>query len=96
MKKSKHQFHCERCGSPCDIYKKGKNHRVLVCRKCGVIATNPLPLLAAAAPYAISAVSGMLGKKKDTAKTSGMTTTKTINVNRDEFDTEERVSLALK
>ncbi len=46
--KRKHQFHCETCGSPCEIYKKGKKHRVLVCPKCGVIATNPLPLAAAA------------------------------------------------
>lgn len=37
----KHTFHCERCGSPCMIYKKGKAHRVLVCPHCGVLATNP-------------------------------------------------------
>ncbi len=42
----KHQFHCEKCGNPCEIYKKGKKHRVLVCPECGVLATNPLPLLA--------------------------------------------------
>jgi len=41
MKKNKHQFHCEKCASPCDIYRRGKNHRVLVCPNCGVIATNP-------------------------------------------------------
>jgi len=42
MKRSKkRQFHCERCASPCEIYKKGKNHRVLVCPRCGVLATNP-------------------------------------------------------
>lgn len=36
----KHQFHCEKCNSECMIYKKGKNHRVLVCPECGVLATN--------------------------------------------------------
>lgn len=40
-KRKKRQFHCEKCGSPCEIYKKGKNHRVLVCPQCGVLATNP-------------------------------------------------------
>ncbi len=54
----KRQFHCERCGNPCEIYKKGKKHRVLVCPECGVIATNPLPLLATAIPTALK-----LGKK---------------------------------
>jgi len=39
--KAKHQFHCQICASPCDIYKKGKAHRVLVCPSCGVLATNP-------------------------------------------------------
>jgi ribosomal protein S27E len=34
-------FHCQKCGAPCTIYKKGKAHRVLVCPSCGVIATNP-------------------------------------------------------
>lgn len=46
MKKSKHTFHCVKCDNPCSIYKKGKNHRVLVCPTCGILATNPLPLLA--------------------------------------------------
>lgn len=40
-KRAKRQFHCERCGNPCEIYKKGKKHRVLVCPQCGVLATNP-------------------------------------------------------
>ncbi len=26
---------------PCEIYKKGKGHRVLVCPECGIIARNP-------------------------------------------------------
>lgn len=41
MRKTKRQFHCEKCNSPCTIYKKGKKHRVLVCPRCGVLATNP-------------------------------------------------------
>lgn len=43
-KRAKHNFHCEKCASECTIYKKGKNHRVLVCPKCGVLATNPFSL----------------------------------------------------
>jgi hypothetical protein len=41
MAKKKHQFHCQQCGSACEIYKKGKGHRVMVCPHHGVIATNP-------------------------------------------------------
>lgn len=41
MAKKKHNFHCQHCGSECQIYKKGRGHRVLVCPHCGVIATNP-------------------------------------------------------
>lgn len=44
MKRKSHQFHCQACGSACDIYKKGKAHRVLVCPSCGVLATNPTVL----------------------------------------------------
>ncbi len=40
-KKRKHQFYCESCRMPCEIYKKGKGHRVLVCPECGIIARNP-------------------------------------------------------
>lgn len=40
--KRRRQFHCERCGAACEIYKKGKKHRVLVCPTCGVLATNPI------------------------------------------------------
>lgn len=77
MKKRKHQFHCEKCGSPCEIYKKGKNHRVLVCPKCGVLATNPIPLIAGAAlslarsgavKKGVKAVSGLVTGKKDKEK----------------------------
>ena len=41
MKKRKHQFHCQFCGMPCEIYKRGKSHRVLVCPSCGILANNP-------------------------------------------------------
>lgn len=41
MRRKKRQFHCNQCSSPCEIYKKGKKHRVLVCPHCGVLATNP-------------------------------------------------------
>ncbi len=41
----KHPFMCENCGSECMIYKKGKSHRVFVCPKCGVLATNGKGLL---------------------------------------------------
>lgn len=41
-------WHCTHCHCPCEIFKKGKGHRVLVCPHCGIIATNPLPLLAGA------------------------------------------------
>lgn len=44
VKRKKHSFHCQKCGSECTIYKKGKAHRVLVCPECGVIATNPTVL----------------------------------------------------
>jgi transcription elongation factor Elf1 len=66
MGKKKRTFHCNDCGTPCTVYKKGKGHRILVCPKCGVLASNPLPLLAigaAAAPYAIDAVKGLLTKR---------------------------------
>ena len=69
MRKKK-QIHC-RCGSPADWYKKGKNHRVLICARCGMIANNPAPLIAAAArvaaPFAISKGAELLGigGKKD-------------------------------
>lgn len=67
MKSKKRQFHCEKCGNPCEIYKKGRKHRVLVCPKCGVIATNPLPLaaIAAAAPFVIDAISSIIPKKSE-------------------------------
>jgi hypothetical protein len=60
MAKKKH-FHCQKCNSPCEIYKKGKKHRVLVCPQCGVLATNPISFkgLASAAASSIPIVGGL-------------------------------------
>lgn len=93
-KKRKHQFHCEKCGSPCEIYSKGKKHRVLVCPQCGVIATNPLPLVAGlvargVAKKAIGAVAPLLGGKKEEKKDRPF-------IVKDNYSTEERVRDALK
>jgi len=57
-KRKKRQFHCERCGNPCMIYKKGKAHRVLVCPVHGVIATNPFSLGGAASGAGLGATIG--------------------------------------
>jgi len=49
----KRVWHCGHCGMPCEIGKVTKKHRHLICPRHGVIASNPLPLLAlAAAPIA--------------------------------------------
>lgn len=56
MRKKKHTFHCQRCGTPCQIYKKGKGHRLLVCPNHGILATNPLPLGMLAAAVAPSLI----------------------------------------
>ena len=70
MTKKRRVFHCENCKSPCEIYKKGKTHRVLVCPRCGILASNPLPLAALAAsalPSLIEKGGELLGggKKKE-------------------------------
>jgi hypothetical protein len=81
MAKKRH-FCCSKCGNKCEIYKKGKGHRVLVCQNCGIIATNPIPLLApllaAAAPTLIEKggdiITGLVsgrGKSSRTAETAG-------------------------
>lgn len=74
----KRQFHCNHCGSPCTIYRKGKGHRVLVCPHCGVIATNPtlagsiLKGVVSAVPVVGGAASSIIGDiqaKHDAKKT---------------------------
>lgn len=98
MKKKKHVFHCSECGSACEIYKKGKNHRVLICPKCGILATNPLPLLAMAAPYALSAAKKLLSKKSEQSEISQSprTTQKVISDSLDLPNKNERyVKMAL-
>lgn len=93
--KQKRQFHCEKCGSPCEIYKKGKKHRVLVCPKCGVIATNPLPLIAGAiAGKALKAGASMLGIGG--SKTEKPQSQIIKNVYVDNYSAEERVRDALR
>jgi len=80
MARKKRQFHCGHCGSPCEIYKKGRRHRVLVCPHCGVIATNPIslrgvlgsvagsiPLIGGVAQYAIENIGG---RKTDSIKST--------------------------
>jgi len=79
MARKKRQFHCHECGSPTEIYKKGRGHRVLVCPRCGILATNPLPLLApllaAAAPMLIEKggelISSVIQGKKTRSAGSG-------------------------
>lgn len=39
--RKRRQFHCQKCGVPCEIYHKGRKHRILICPLCGVLATNP-------------------------------------------------------
>lgn len=67
----KKQIYC-RCGGTASWYKKGKNHRVLVCSSCGIIANNPIPLLMAAASYLapkiIEKVSEKVSEKKPTQR----------------------------
>lgn len=95
MRKRKRQFHCERCHSPCEIYKKGKNHRVLVCPMHGVIATNPGPLIAAAARI----IGPMIAEKAISKLTEGKTekdhAPSTPRAFRESYSTEERVRDAL-
>lgn len=40
----RHTFHCQKCNSELEIFKRGKSHRVMVCPNCGIIATNPTVL----------------------------------------------------
>lgn len=102
MAKRKHQFHCNTCNSPCDIFKKGKAHRVFVCPQCGILATNPFSLKGAlkggakgaigSIPIAGGAILGALeggseGKQAAAPRAAACTS--------DRFTTEERVRMAL-
>ena len=51
MKQKKH-IYCGHCESIAVWFKKGK-HRRLICNNCGVIAHNPIPLLAMAGSYLV-------------------------------------------
>lgn len=48
------------CGREVFTYKRGKSHKVTVCSSCGIIATNPLPLLALAAPAIAEGIGGLI------------------------------------
>jgi len=45
---------------PCEIYRKGKMHRVLVCPACGVLATNPFSFSRALSGGSTGAAAGSL------------------------------------
>lgn len=104
MVRGKRVFHCQRCDNPCTIYKKGKKHRVLVCPECGIIATNPLPLLALAAgarlakPLISKVAGSFLGGNAPPATSSkAATSTKQITDSLDKPNKPERyVDLALR
>ena len=106
--KKRRQFHCNECGAACEIYRKGKRHRVLICPNCGILATNPLPLLAAAAPSLIKGAVG-IGKKalgavglmkKSTPTTTTDTPARQVITNRydnlDKYNSKDKVELALR
>lgn len=72
--RKKRSFRCNMCQSECTIYKKGRKHRVLVCPRCGVLATNPglgatigAGIGSAILPGAGTAVGGFLGNIAETA-----------------------------
>lgn len=63
MTRKKKGFRCEKCNSEIQIYRRGKGHRLFVCPSCGILASNPLPLLAGAllAKKAVQVGSSLLG-----------------------------------
>jgi len=112
MARKKRQFHCEKCSSPCMIYRKGKAHRVLVCPRCGILATNPFSFkralgggltgAAAGAPIAgVGAIPGAIGGALIGGFTGGDDAPRspapsTGVRSSDRFTTEERVQIALR
>ena len=97
---------------PCEIYRKGKKHRVLVCPTCGVLATNPLSfkgLLGGAATgatvgsvvpgYGTAAgaiIGGAAGLFSGKKKEAPTPTPSAPMIMRESYSTEERVRDALK
>lgn len=98
-KKTKRQFHCDKCNSPCTIYKHGKKHRVLVCPECGVLATNPFSIKGAlkggarGAIGSIPVAGGAILGAFDGSQPEKVAAAPSRPSNR--FSTEERVALAL-
>ena len=94
MKRRK--FHCHICEAPCEVYRKGKTHRILICPNHGILASNPLPLmavgLAGKALKGIGRATGIVKPSQDKVSP----TQRIIHVERDEFSPEEKISLALK
>lgn len=104
-KRAKRQFHCERCGQPCTIYKKGKKHRVLVCPECGVLATNPFSFgkalkgVGKGAVRAIPIVGDLIAGAAegfDGGKASSVTPTMSMSRPSNRYTTDKRVADALR
>jgi len=97
-KRKKKQIHCVETGLPCDWYRKGKNHRVLVRADGKVIANNPLPLAAlalTAAPTVIEKGKEFLGggtKSEQPGEAPEISAQRLRN----RYTTEERVRDALR
>lgn len=66
-KKRKKNIYCGNCEGIAVWYKKGK-YRKLICDKCGVIAHNPVPLVAAAVSYLAPKVIEKVGEKFSSKK----------------------------
>lgn len=89
-KRKKKQILCAQTGLPCQWYKKGKGHRVLVRSDGVIIANNPIPFLgmlgAAAAKKA--AVAGVISAG------AGFVTGKLLNRGKKDKDAEDGVASA--
>jgi len=68
-KKAKKHIYCSNCEGVAVWYKKGK-YRKLICDRCGVIAHNPIPLIAMAGTFlakkGIEKISEKISKPKST------------------------------
>ena len=111
MRKRKHVFYCNECGMPCMMYKKGKSHRVLVCPKCGVLATNGIGTILGGAvgsiiPGAGTALGATIGtaaeglfksRKKSTPTTTPSAAPGIMRYdNLDKWNDREKVQAALR